>query len=411
MFLVTVAVAIAICMVRAEARKSPTPQQDIVEVYADGAIQQERSDPTVPVSAEAPKAARLMRREDLPETPYPNSNFGIQESTAASAPTNRSMFHTKWGDGSNLAALIKQEVEITSTHQASSATVEGIGKSNVLYVVYSDSLFYDNRLKWVIDTWAKGVPRSSFVVIGDTVPENFSAIVHKTRCPPHSHEEGACCKYAEAVVLAHKLMQGNPTFQWAYFTDDDAYVRTDALEQALMRQPGDAEGNGVVLGTFGCAGQSCRNGLCAGGGYGANVRAVERLMEESPSVLLQEQMENCARCGRWADVAMSQIFQNRKIEQRPLPGLNGFIRDKCDFDKSLVANEPLMYHYVRSWQQMEFLERLFLPQARTQAIVGEDKSAQCASYHGNVQCAKSTSSQDRPWTDTAIEVLRNCQTT
>uniref|UniRef100_A0A7S4PWH5 Fringe-like glycosyltransferase domain-containing protein n=1 Tax=Alexandrium monilatum TaxID=311494 RepID=A0A7S4PWH5_9DINO len=277
------------------------------------------------------------------------------------------------------ASSVEEGAEATSRLHAASSAAERARHGGVLYVVYSDSRFYDTRLRWVLETWGGGLPTSALLVIGDAAaPASLGAHVHRTRCPPHSHEEGACCKYAEAVILARKLLQRDPSFSWAYFTDDDAYIRTDAMGRALARQPDADDGRGMVLGNFGCANETCVGGLCAGGGYAASAVALRRLVDGGDAgAFLAEQMQNCAKCGRWADLAMTQIFQARGIREEGLPGLNGWQLDKNCFDRSLESadGEPLMYHYVRSRAQMQFLYRLFAQHNETAAASLRDRDS------------------------------------
>jgi len=239
------------------------------------------------------------------------------------------------------------QIGITSAIGASSI-VRNTTLGRVLFLVYSDSAFYDTRMRWVRDTWAKAVPESRLVVIGDAeAPADFGMRVHTTKCPQHSHGEGACCKYGEAVIQAHDMMIEDPDIKWAFFTDDDAYVRSEAMEQALLLQ--DAEGDdATVLGNFGCNTQDCPEvGLCAGGGYAASRRAVSLLIGNSAADFVREQMDNCKRCNIWADIALSQAFRAHQLEMKPQQGLYGWRLTKDKFDESL-NDEPLMYHYIKS---------------------------------------------------------------
>jgi len=268
----------------------------------------------------------------------------------------------------------------------------------VLFIVYSDSHFYGTRVQWILKTWAGQLSADSLVIIGDVeATQSVAATVHSTRCPAHSHWEGACCKYAEAVVLAQKLMKMDGSFQWTYFTDDDAYVRGGQLENALVsQQPPIAGTHGLILGNFGCVANGCKPGLCAGGGYAASSAAVDSLVNDNITAFLEEEMQNCGRCERWADIALSQIFSRRGLEMRALQGLNGWQMSKSCFQKDLTSgNGPLMYHYVRSWNQMDFLHRLFLPTPpvsagalRSNTTLGET----CVQFHHNRFCCT-----DCPW--------------
>jgi len=300
----------------------------------------------------------------------------------------------------DLAARIEAGTEATARkYSALTSNTEGHGK--VLYMVYSDSNFYKTRLQWILKTWIAQLPLNSLMVIGDAAPKDAMAVnLHPTSCPAHSHWEGACCKYAEAVILAQKLMERDRTFQWAYFVDDDAYVRTSTLEHALGSQQPEGK-HGVVLGTWGCAAHGKCPGMCAGGGYAASFNALHAAVGGSSEKFLQEQMSFCADCERWADIALTQVYKEHGTEHRKLPGLNGWKLSKADFDRSLQMGrpEPLMYHYISSWNQMDMLHRLFHSEP-SQTIASADAAAQtvqCVEYRGNKQCALSANAADCPW--------------
>lgn len=298
----------------------------------------------------------------------------------------------------------------------------------MLFVLYSDSNFYDTRLRWVMDTWGSKMLNGTIVAIGDSAaPESLPLPVRETQCPTHSHEEGACCKYGEAVIEAGRRMQLDPSLAWAYFIDDDVYARPQAVARALGDQqgasaPSDAP-NGVVRGYFMCGsateeGPVCTEGLCGGGGYAADRRAIAAMLSDGPAVFLQKQMDNCKKCNRWADLAVSQFAADKNITKRDLPGAYGWTMKKAEFDKSLERGspEPLMYHYIQSEQQMSFLHSLFEPtrsgdeasrqEAEERAgarlvsrvvarvvsrVLGRllgrwDASSGCASFHGETIC-------------------------
>jgi len=285
------------------------------------------------------------------------------------------------------------------------SNITGKDHGQVLYLVYSDSRFYNTRMEWVLETWGKYVPRSAFTVIGDSPFNSSRAKVIATTCPPHSHEEGACCKYAEAVIYAHQVMQQDKRFEWAYFVDDDTYVRPAALEQALASVPPNPAGKGQVLGNLGCRSEPC-SGICAGGGYAASRRAVELAVGADANAFLQEQMGNCRKCGRWADMAMSEIFHSRQIPITTIPGLYGWKLNKWDFDKTLaLANQPLMYHYVQSESQMMVLDGLFGHNQSNSTYYSnyvesdfdEPDRTMCSTYRNRTICSTSSDPVNTPW--------------
>jgi len=287
----------------------------------------------------------------------------------------------------------------------------------VLYYVYSDSRFYDTRLRWVLDTWAQKVPQGDLTVIGDApfAGNTSNARIVSTDCPKHSHWEGACCKYAQAVRQAHAQMEEDHSVQWAYFVDDDAYVRPEVLEQALAKET-DLEDRGVALGNLGCTTPLCSFSICAGGGYAANRRAIYKAIGDSDTTLQASEMVNCARCDRWADAAMTQVFLEKKIELRPLQGLNGWKLTKTKFDHSVQAEfEPIMYHYIQTQSQMQFLHHMFA--GAEAGYASSDPSAvdteQCTTYHGERECALSDDPKDTPWVPDdegkAVALIQLCE--
>jgi len=296
----------------------------------------------------------------------------------------------------------------------------------VLYSVYSDALFYGTRLSWIMKTWGQRVPKRALSVVGDKplgdeLPFKDSVRFEATECPQGSHWEGACCKYAEAVIKAHEVMQQEPSFEWAYFTDDDAYVRpemiAEALEQKKKADGGDAHGDhAVVYGIFGCATKSGCQGLCAGGGYAASRRAVELMVKDDEEAFMREQMQMCQKCDRWADQALTGVMDERGIAHREIEGLYGWPLSTADFRGSLKGElpAPLMFHYIRTEHQMEFLDKLFsstepgyfdgvghqfdsAPASTKKNSKGEE--VPCFSYDGNYACVISNRPEDAPFSD------------
>lgn len=277
--------------------------------------------------------------------------------------------------------------------------------SRVLFTIYSDSAFYSSRLSWVRDTWASETPETVLRAIGDKkAPKGFGMSVQPTNCPQHSHWEGACCKYAEAVIQAYDEMQVNKDLDWAYFTDDDAYVRSSALAEAVLKQDPVGNGNGVMLGTFGCGTQDCSGGLCGGGGYAASRQAISALVGNSPANFLREQMAGCHACERWADIALSKVATSRSIKFTPFDGFKGWQMKEGDFRKSLLQN-PLMYHYIQKEGEMNFLHALFSKNASAVADGGagdtspvrglftRSREQKCVQFELRTHCATT----DFPW--------------
>mmetsp|Transcript_100326 Transcript_100326/g.259479 ORF Transcript_100326/g.259479 Transcript_100326/m.259479 type:complete len:402 (+) Transcript_100326:41-1246(+) len=319
--------------------------------------------------------------------------------------------HPSWSLLQEDHALTARRVQahIAKTIQShaaqSQAYDEEIRSSKVLYIVYTGSQFYSTRAKWIMDTWGNRLQATDLVFIGDKPPTEMDkkalrgATVHLTGCRPHSHEEGMCCKLAEAALLANKLMQLSGAFEWSYLVDDDAYVRPDAMGNYLAQQS-HADSGGLVFGLFGCTTNKCHDGLCGGGGYAADTAAMAALVGDNATAFLTEEMQNCKTCDGWADMALSTIFQDRGLETRHLSGANGWRLKKPCFDKELVdatsGEEPLMYHYIKTEAQMKLLDALFTAHGTT-VPSPPDEQNRCAAYLGNVQCAESMKTENLPW--------------
>jgi len=292
--------------------------------------------------------------------------------------------------------------------------VPGRDAASVLFVVYSGAQFYTTRVRWIMETWGRDLPLANLVFIGDRPaagPEAEAALrgatVHVTACQQNSHEEGMCCKLAEAAILASHMMQQSPgAFDWAYLVDDDVYVRPGTLTKFLALQRPPVNASGRVLGNFDCVTDACKGGLCGGSGYAADASAVPVLVGSDAAGFLSEQMQNCQKCGRWADVGLSRFFYERPLELRPLYGTYANRLRKPCFDDSLtnLEHEPLMYHYIKSESQMQFLHKLFLDSNGFSASSAPPPLLQlaargqlCATFHGSQHCAPLTDAGDAPW--------------
>jgi len=304
--------------------------------------------------------------------------------------------------------------------QATSEIATGLDKGQpqpnvkVLYVIWSGAAYYKSRVRWGMKTWAKGLNASQLILIGDAKYTKLNGVtIHQTTCRD-DHGAGLCCKYGEAVVAARAALRHNPNLEWAYFGDDDAYIRTAAFERAALQQT-DRAGVGVVLGgAFGCATTNCLNVLCGGGGFAANRRALELMVGDDPYGFVREEVRRCVQCGPpfgdtkkgdgafpFADAGMSDLIRSRGIEQRWMPGVYPWNLEKSCFDRSLSSpDEPLVYHAMRTKRQFEVLHRLFAgssaPKGFNTTAAGVDL---CAEFRGHVQCAsvKSHIGLETPW--------------
>jgi len=279
------------------------------------------------------------------------------------------------------------------------ATVSN-SSDEVLFTVFTDSIFYDTRLAGIIGTWGREISPDLFVAISDkkrqvplgTQDMNLPGTrVEETKCPPHSHWEGACCKWAEGVIFAQEKMEQNPKLKWAFFSDDDVYLRPGAIASVLRTHEASPE-KPLALGIFGCNTPGGCTGLCGGGGFAMNRAALQRLAGKDPVSFLNAEMSQCMKCDKWADQAISMVWADRGVEMQQLQGLNGWMMKEDQFINTLNNGDSLLFHYQRTKNQMEALHEIFTHER----LLTEEKGP-CIKFDSHTTCAASMRVEDTPF--------------
>jgi len=275
--------------------------------------------------------------------------------------------------------------------------------NDVFFTVWTDSKFYDTRLKFILNTWAKDLSSDVFVAVSDlkrTTNASEEGMnlpgtqVHETNCPAHTHWEGACCKWAQGVINAQNKMLENPHLKWAFFSDDDAYVRPSYVAAALRKREQAAP---LALGILGCktsipkSTANC-SGLCGGGGFALNRAAVNRLAGDDPAAFLKDQMSWCMKCNRWADQALAMIWKDRGINVGVMDGLNANRQSLPDFKKLVDTGRSLVFHFQRTEHQFQALHEIFTQERQ---LVNE--TGACIDHQGHKTCTASDDNMDTPW--------------
>jgi len=275
-----------------------------------------------------------------------------------------------------------------------------INKHELLIVIQSGSQFYNTRLQYINDTWASDVPRDQLIVIGDDVPPmdlDLKMTIEPERCSK-THGEGGCCKFADSVLQAHERMRQYPSLKWVYFGDDDIYLRVARLQEALSKEDpkgfwnktekngtiSHGGGTGIVLARIGCFTPRCGNGICGGGGWAASREAIVSLVGGHTSESFHDEMQaKCLSCSKWADLAMSEVLNDRKITKKAMDGLYYNLNEKPDFVKTLDGTwaDPLMYHHIREEPNFKFLHGLF-----SCGPVSTGPDADCVTYKHRKNC-------------------------
>eukprot|EP00929_Paragymnodinium_shiwhaense_P015948 TRINITY_DN124049_c0_g1_i1.p1 TRINITY_DN124049_c0_g1~~TRINITY_DN124049_c0_g1_i1.p1 ORF type:complete len:397 (-),score=77.23 TRINITY_DN124049_c0_g1_i1:111-1301(-) len=322
-------------------------------------------------------------------------DFGFLKSAVA-----KEVFDKRWSSTvQNFLSYLETAAEDASSFLNSSVLEGSPGTSDhpVLFVLQSGAKYYDTRLAWIQETWGSDLNHDSLVAIGDKAAgPNNKMNIQVTKCPD-SHGEGGCCKMAEVIITAYNMMKKNPSLQWMYYSDDDAYVRPDAVQQVLAKEDhSGGNGKGVVYGVLGCTTKKCGNGICGGGGFAASRAAVTSLVESDGAAnFLRKMMQTCSVCEEWSDVSVAQLIQQHSIKLSSLAGLYGWRLDKAHFDDSLKTKDsgPLMYHYIQSQGQMEFLQAIFHGSADKYPFLRQGPATNgtckdCASYKSQTVCLK-----------------------
>lgn len=334
------------------------------------------------------------------EAPNRLFDFGFLED-AASKEAFDSKWHVMVQDFMKTLEALEPTSLLGFTSSSNATKSPAAGDSSVLFVLQSGAVYYDTRLSWISQTWASSLNADSLVVIGDkSANDALKMQVQTTKCPS-SHGEGGCCKMAEVIITAYSMMQKNPSLQWMFYADDDAYVRTDAVQKKLAKKnPNGTHGKGAVYAIEGCATKKCGSGICGGGGFAASRLAIQSLVQHDGAAnLLRQQMHTCNVCEEWADISVAKLMEHHNVTLRPLKGLYAWQLNKTAFDKTLDGEnaEPLMFHYIKTKGQMNFLQALFhggrwgtFHSLHESADSG--KSAKdCATFRGSTVCLTSAS--------------------
>mmetsp|Transcript_2453 Transcript_2453/g.5293 ORF Transcript_2453/g.5293 Transcript_2453/m.5293 type:complete len:500 (+) Transcript_2453:66-1565(+) len=279
---------------------------------------------------------------------------------------------------------------------------------NILFVVYTDAIFFSTRLTHCMTTWGTMVDKRSVIVVGDKGADNVAGVkVLGTTCPAKSHEEGACCKYAVAIYEVYRRMLAEPQIEAAFLFDDDVYFRPAATANYILGKAREHANQPAMFGLFGCATKLCK-GLCAGAGYGVNRKGIFQLVSYNDQPLsmedfIEEEMAGCRKCERWADQAMTDVANKHKLTlvNYDTSDIHGWALKKHEV-KTMVGDgrEPMFFHYVKGERQFRFLQQLFEPgpvatkscPAKTHvekfAVLkdSEEKGGLCANFRGRLCC-------------------------
>eukprot|EP00929_Paragymnodinium_shiwhaense_P046698 TRINITY_DN23763_c0_g1_i1.p1 TRINITY_DN23763_c0_g1~~TRINITY_DN23763_c0_g1_i1.p1 ORF type:complete len:470 (-),score=63.28 TRINITY_DN23763_c0_g1_i1:145-1554(-) len=274
---------------------------------------------------------------------------------------------------------------------------------DVWFVVFTDSKFYDTRVRYILNSWGSQLSRASLFFVGDMWYAVNGYSIKRTPCKAHSHD-GACCKVAHAIYdsyarIQHSLKIFGAAPKFVFFSDDDSFLVVQNIRERLRNlQP-----SRQVWGLFGCGTGKC-NGLCGGGGFILSVESIYALVLHDQGFKRHDFVEEfaayCQMCNYWGDQAFSMLARNRQMPMKDMRGMHGWVMSHESMTTSLADKHfmPLTYHYIKTKEQFDFLFRLFRPQVN-QTECGRTGFGACVEYRGRRCCVLRDDQQYAPWND------------
>jgi len=251
-----------------------------------------------------------------------------------------------------LVLLQQASVRATSVQLARAPAISSPSAGSVLYLVKAYSGYYGTRLHALMQTWGSLLKESSLLVVGDR--ESPDMPVHTAPGCASDSTHGLTCRVGYGLTLAARH-PGN--WSWVFLVDDDHYVRTARLEEALAeldaRKP-------VAAGCYGCGRpQYCngRGGFCGGCGYALSRPAVAALVGRSVETFLKlhSDMSHSKLSDGREDMATSCALIQR-VPNLQIASLEGLVAEPPDVSRlreEASSEKALLWHHVPPDQMLE----------------------------------------------------------
>jgi len=228
---------------------------------------------------------------------------------------------------------------------------------NVLVVVNTHERNYGTRVEMIRETWGKRMIEKKsmeLMCIGSQYSAGDPEILTSS-CTEGYREDS--CKRAHINTMVYNFLRtpAGERFNWVQFVDDDVYLLPDNLQRMIQELATTGEGSPIVHAINACIHEACR-GICGGGGYLMNRRAVFTVEEgrnrTAFSSLRKEIDQYDEPCGRCGDLAIARIMADRNITIRSYPH-EAFVwkfdesKSPNGLDESLRRTNPppWLYHY------------------------------------------------------------------
>jgi len=245
-------------------------------------------------------------------------------------------------EGSRLISMIAKGASVGSTRPPNQAPGEG---GRVAYLMPTGDQFYNTRWQWVRDTWGARLPvGATMLAVGDVAGPD----VMQTDCKPNDHGLGICCKLAKG--LQHIVRNQRGQFDWVFVSDDDSYVNTKGMRNALAERHHPEEM--TMLGILGCNTDTGCSGFCGGGGIAISSKAAEAMVERGSGDFEEEFLDACGRCNKYGDMAFSEVGKKRGARLMQLSGEHGWRIEPAELNATLSSQgckvTPLTFHYLQA---------------------------------------------------------------
>lgn len=102
--------------------------------------------------------------------------------------------------------------------------------NRILFIVITGQAYHESRLRTLLDTWGRWIPKSNFLLISDKADSSLGTV----EAPGTSHGyEASQTKWYHAVLSAAEKLRRNPAIEWVCVADDDTFLFVPNLLRLL----------------------------------------------------------------------------------------------------------------------------------------------------------------------------------
>ncbi len=133
--------------------------------------------------------------------------------------------------------------------------------SRVLVVVLTGEVYHATRLRTLLDTWGRWVPRHNLLIVSDKAEASLGAMEAPGTLGGY---ESSQAKWYYAVLMAGEKLRSNRVLEWVCVVDDDTFLFVPNLLRLLASLDNTKRAYyGEICGPTECGGPC----VCGGGGW------------------------------------------------------------------------------------------------------------------------------------------------